>query len=148
MVVQFVGFLGAYRNPGILDPLVAGTLGAMLTTWVTFVPCFLWIFLGAPYIESLRGNRALSAALSAITAAVVGVILNLAVWFALHVLFGTVDEIHTLGATLHVPVLSTLDPGALVLTVAALIAIIQFKVGMLRTLAVSAIIGMGYQLLF
>ena len=148
MVVQFVGFLGAYRNPGVLDPVVAGTLGAMLTTWVTFVPCFLWIFLGAPYMESLRGNRTLSAALSAITAAVVGVVLNLAVWFALHVLFGTVNEIHTLGATLHVPVLSTLDPGALVLTVAALIAIIKFKVGMLPTLAVSAIIGTGYQLLF
>ena len=87
MVVQFVGFMGAYRDPGTLQPMIAGTLGGMLTTWVTFVPCFLWIFLGAPFVEGLRGNRALGGALAAITAAVVGVILNLAIWFALHVLF-------------------------------------------------------------
>ena len=87
MLVQFDGFMGAYRNPGLLDPMLAGVLGAALTTWVTFVPCFLWIFLGGPYIESLRGNNSLSAALSAITAAIVGVILNLAVWFGLHVAF-------------------------------------------------------------
>ena len=87
MVVQFVGFLGAFRHPGPFDPLLAGVLGAALTTWVTFVPCFLWIFLGAPYVERLRRNRALSAALSAITAAVVGVVLNLAIWFGLHVVF-------------------------------------------------------------
>ena len=92
MVVQFVGFMGAYRNPGTLDPILAGTLGAALTTWVTFVPCFLWIFLGAPNIEALRGNKALTAALSGITAAVVGVILNLAIWFGLHVIFGEVGE--------------------------------------------------------
>lgn len=146
MVVQFVGFLGAYRNPGTLDPLLAGTLGAMLTTWVTFVPCFLWIFLGAPYIETLRGNRALGAALSTITAAVVGVILNLAVWFALHVMFGTVNELHAYGATLYVPDLATLEPGSLVLTIAALVAMLHFKVGMLPTLAVSALAGMVYQL--
>ena len=85
MVVQFVGFMGAYRNPGMLDPMLAGMLGAAITTWVTFVPCFLWIFLGAPYIEALRGNKSLSAALSTITAAIVGVVLNLAVWFAIHV---------------------------------------------------------------
>ncbi|MEX2516915.1 MAG: chromate efflux transporter, partial [Gammaproteobacteria bacterium] len=91
-VVQFVGFMGAYRLPGELNPLVAGTFGAILTTWVTFVPCFLWIFLGAPYVEALRGNQALSAALRGITAAVVGVILNLALWFALHVLFADLDE--------------------------------------------------------
>ena len=96
-VVQFVGFMGAYRNPGTLDPLLAGVLGSILTTWVTFVPCFFWIFLGAPYIEYLRGNKSLSSALSAITATIVGVILNLAVWFSLHTLFGTVDEITKLG---------------------------------------------------
>jgi chromate transporter len=147
MVVQFVGFLGAYRNPGMLDPLLAGTLGALLTTWVTFVPCFLWIFLGAPYIERLRGNRALSAALSAITAAVVGVILNLAIWFALHVIFGSVDEVHAFGATLHVPDFTTLNPGALVLTVAALVAMLRYKIGMGPTLAVSALLGTAYELL-
>ncbi len=94
MVVQFVGFVGAWNQPGNLSPLVAASLGAAITTWVTFVPCFLWIFLGAPYIERLRGSGRLSAALSAITAAVVGVVLNLAVWFGLHVIFpkpGAVD---------------------------------------------------------
>ena len=89
MVVQFVAFLGAYRNPGDLDPWVAAVLGALLTTWVTFVPSFLFIFLGAPYVERLRGNRALGAALTAITAAVVGVIANLALYFTTHTLFGT-----------------------------------------------------------
>ena len=93
MVVQFVGFLGAYREPGATRPARWPRRWARsLTTWVTFVPCFLWIFLGAPFIERLRGNAALSGALSAITAAVVGVILNLAIWFALHVLFRTVVE--------------------------------------------------------
>ncbi|MCB1229968.1 MAG: chromate efflux transporter [Verrucomicrobiae bacterium] len=87
MVVQFVGFVGAWQHPGGLDSLVAGTLGALMTTWVTFVPCFLWIFLGAPFIERLHGHAGLTGALSAITAAVVGVILNLAIWFGFHVLF-------------------------------------------------------------
>jgi chromate transporter len=87
MVVQFVGFMGAWQHPEGLSPLLAATLGALLTTWVTFVPCFLWIFLGGPHIERLRGNVRLTAALSAITAAVVGVVLNLAVWFSLRVFF-------------------------------------------------------------
>lgn len=94
MVLQFVGFVGAWNHPGSLSPVLAGTLGAVVTTWVTFLPCFLWIFLGAPHIEALRGNKHLTAALSAITAAVVGVVLNLAIWFGLHVLFpspGVVD---------------------------------------------------------
>ena len=86
-MVQFVGFLAAYQIAGGAHPLLAGVLGALLTVWVTFVPCFLWIFLGAPYIEALRGNVALASALAAITAAVVGVIANLALWFATHVLF-------------------------------------------------------------
>ena len=81
MVLQFVGFMAAYRNPGLLQPLLAGTFGGLLATWVTFTPCFLWIFAGAPFIENLRGNKGLNAAFSAITAAVVGVILNLAIWF-------------------------------------------------------------------
>ncbi|MGH7599540.1 MAG: chromate efflux transporter [bacterium] len=94
MVLQFVGFLGAWHHPGNLSPLVAATLGAFITTWTTFLPCFLWIFLGAPHIEQLRGNKNLTSALSSITAAVVGVVLNLAIWFGLHVLFpseGVVD---------------------------------------------------------
>jgi chromate transporter len=94
MVTQFVGFLGGWNHPGPLPPIAAATLGALVTTWTTFTPCFLWIFLGGPYIEKLRGNEALTTALSAVTAAVVGVVLNLAVWFGLHVIFpgnGMVD---------------------------------------------------------
>ena len=87
MVLQFVGFMGGWQHPQGLPPLLAATLGALMTTWATFTPCFLWIFLGGPYIEKLRGNMKLTAALSAVTAAVVGVILNLAVWFALNALF-------------------------------------------------------------
>lgn len=93
MVLQFVGFLGAWNQPGNLPPLLAATLGALVTTWATFAPCFLWIFAGAPYIERLRNNAALSSALAGITAAVVGVILNLAVWFALHVIFPSPSQI-------------------------------------------------------
>lgn len=146
MVVQFVGFMGAFRNPGMLDPMLAGLLGAMITTWVTFVPCFLWIFLGAPYIEALRGNRSLSAALSAITAAVVGVVLNLAVWFGLHVVFAEVKEVQMLAMTLHVPVWETVDVVALSLAVAALIAMLRYKLGMIPTLAISAVFGTIYKM--
>jgi chromate transporter len=146
MVVQFVGFMGAYRNPGMLDPMFAGFLGAMITTWVTFVPCFLWIFLGGPYIEALRGNRSLSAALSAITAAVVGVIMNLAVWFGLHVVFGKVNEVQAAGMTLQIPVWKTLDGAALILAAAALVAMLRFKIGMIPTLAFSATIGAVYKM--
>ena len=87
MVLQFVGFLGGWNHPDNLPPVLAATLGALITTWTTFVPCFLWVFLGAPYIEKLRGAKQLTAALSTVTAAVVGVILNLAVWFGVHVIF-------------------------------------------------------------
>ncbi len=147
MVVQFVGFMGAYRDPGTLHPMIAGTLGGMLTTWVTFVPCFLWIFLGAPFVEGLRGNRALGGALAAITAAVVGVILNLAVWFALHVLFAEVNEIRLPGATLDVPVPGSLRVASLVLTTGALLAVFRFKAGMIPTLAACAALGVAYHLL-
>lgn len=147
-VVQFVGFMGAYRQPGGLEPWVAGTLGAVVTTWVTFVPCFLWIFLGAPYIESLRGNRRLSAALSAITAAVVGVVLNLAIWFALHVLFGDVAEHHgPLGVRLLVPDLRTIDWLAMAICASSIVAILRFGVGMLPVLATSALIGIAAEVL-
>jgi chromate transporter len=121
-VVQFVGFMGAYRDPGTLDPMLAATLGAVLTTWVTFVPSFLWIFLGAPFIEALRDNSALTGALSAITAAVVGVIMNLAIWFALHVLFGQLVEWQGYGMTLNIPVWDTVRVPAVLLTVAAMFA--------------------------
>ena len=97
MVVQFVGFMAAFRESSGLSPMLAGTLGGLLATWVTFTPCFLWIFVGAPYIEALRGNKALAGALSAITAAVVGVILNLSIWFALHTLFRQTFPSHGFG---------------------------------------------------
>jgi chromate transporter len=148
MVVQFVGFMGAFRDPGSLPPMLAGTLSGLLTTWVTFVPCFLWIFLGAPFIEALRGNKALGGALSAITAAVVGVILNLAIWFALHVLFREVVEVDALGMTLDVPVWRTVNIASLVLTVAAVLAVLRFKIGMITTLATCAGLGVLLHLAF
>lgn len=141
MVTQFVGFLGAYRESGSLNPLVAATLGAVLTTWVTFVPCFLWIFLGAPFVERLRGKQALSAALAGITAAVVGVVLNLAIWFGLHALFGRVEERPFLRGTLEVPIWTTVNIAALILTVAAAVAIFRFKAGILPVLGACAGIG-------
>ena len=142
-VVQFVGFMGCYRNPGPLHPMVAGTLGAILTTWVTFVPCFLWIFLGAPYIESLRGNRRLSATLSAITAAVVGVVLNLAVWFALHVLFSMVHTVPVPpGVALLVPVWGTISLPAALISLGAFVALFRFKLGMLPVLGTSTVAGL------
>ncbi|MER9874511.1 chromate efflux transporter [Mesorhizobium sp. M0195] len=144
MVTQFVGFMGAYRAPGVLNALVAGTLGGLLTTWVTFVPCFLWIFLGAPYIETMRSNKALSAALSTITAAVVGVILNLAVWFALHVLFRDLHQVDLLGMRLDVPVLGSINIPSLLLTLGAMLAVFRFKVGVIPVLAACSILGVLY----
>ncbi len=140
-VVQFVGFMGAYRADLGIDPLLAGVLGAILTTWVTFVPCFLWIFLGAPYIEYLRGNHRLTSALSAITAAVVGVILNLAVWFSLHVVFADVGETHLLGVRLYTPDVASIDPYAAGIAAASFLAIFKLRWSMLRTLGVSAAAG-------
>lgn len=135
MVVQFVGFMAAFREASGLSPMLAGTLGGLLATWVTFVPCFLWIFAGAPYVEALRGNKALAGALSAITAAVVGVILNLSIWFALHTLFHQTVPVHGFGLSFDAPVPSSVDPAALVLSLAAAIAIFRFNVGMLVVLA-------------
>jgi chromate transporter len=141
MVVQFVAFLGAFRNAGPLNPWVAAVAGALLTTWVTFVPCFVFIFLGAPYVERLRGNHSLTAALSGVTAAVVGVIANLALFFALHTLFATTatsdwGPIHVL-----VPEPATLRPLALVITVAAALMIFWWRWPVLRTLGVCAFLG-------
>ncbi|RFB91556.1 chromate transporter [Rhizobium leguminosarum bv. trifolii] len=146
MVLQFVGFMGAYRNPGSLDPMLAATLAAILTTWVTFVPCFLWIFLGAPFIEKLRGNVALAGAMSAITAAVVGVILNLAIWFGLHTLFAEVATVHLGGLRLDIPVLQSAVPAAMALSAAAAIAIFRFKTSVITTLLACAISGMLWTL--
>jgi chromate transporter len=141
MVLQFVGFMAAFRDPGGLSPLVAGTLGGLLATWVTFTPCFLWIFLGAPFIEQIRGNKALSGALSAITAAVVGVILNLAIWFAIHTVFAEVRPVQWGPLAFEAPVLSSVRVWALLLSVAAIVAMFRFKVGMIPTLVACSAAG-------
>ena len=144
MVTQFVGFLAAYRAPGALDPLMAATLGGLLTTWVTFTPCFLWIFFGAPFVEVLRANKALSAALGAITAAVVGVILNLAVWFGLQVLFAARTPVQWLGAMVDLPVLASANLPSIALAAAAAIAVFRFKVGMVPVLLACSLAGIAY----
>lgn len=142
LVVQFVGFMGAYRAPGSLPPLVAGTLGAIVTVWVTFVPCFLWILLGAPWVEALRENRSLERALTGVSAAVVGVVANLSIWFAAHVLFTDVAERHVGPLRLLVPDLGSLDPVALGLSAMAIAAVIGTKLGPFRVLGASAAIGL------
>ena len=146
LVLTYVGFLGAYRDPGTLDPLLAGVLGATLSTWVTFVPCFLWIFLGAPYIERLRNNRWITAALNGITAAVVGVILNLSLWFALHVLFKEVGQWQGFGLSLPAPRWDSLDAAALLLGAGAMLALLRFHVGLIRTLLACAGFGLALKL--
>jgi len=148
LVVQFVGFLGAYRHPGTLSPMLAGILGAGVTVWVTFVPCFLWILLGAPYIEALRGHRSLHAALSAITAAVVGVILNLSLWFGLHVVFREVAESHLGPLRLWIPNVASVDPAAGILATLAMLAMFRFEWGLPKTLALSALLGAAWKLSF
>jgi len=146
MVTQFVGFMAAFRDPGALHPMLAGMLGGLLTTWVTFTPCFLWIFLGAPFIERLRGNKALNGALAAITAAVVGVILNLAVWFALHTWFRETRPLRIMGAGFDAPVLTSLDAWALALSAGALVAVFRFSVGMIPTLLACSLAGTALHL--
>ncbi|NUO71680.1 MAG: chromate efflux transporter [Frateuria sp.] len=141
MVVQFVAFLGAYYHQSGLSPMAAGIAGSVLTTWVTFAPCFLWIFLGAPYIEALRSNRALHAALSAITAAVVGVVLNLSVWFTLHTVFARVGERQYGWLHLENPAWSTLQWPSALIAAAAMLAMLRFKVGMGWVLAASGLAG-------
>ena len=131
MVLQFVGFLGAWHQPGNLTPLLAATLGAVITTWTTFVPCFLWIFLGAPYVEKLRGNESLTSALSTVTAAVVGVILNLAVWFGLHVIFPTTGHV---------------DWFALVICAVAFVGMLRWQWNIVPVVLGSGLLGLTYTL--
>jgi chromate transporter len=143
MVLQFVGFMAAYRDPGSFSPMVAGTLGGLLATWVTFTPCFLWIFLGAPFVETLRGNKAIAGALAAITAAVCGVILNLATWFAIHTIFRSVVSVRDYGFSFDAPVPASANLWALALSVTAVLAIFRFKIGMIWTLAGSCAAGIA-----
>jgi chromate transporter len=142
LVTQFVGFAAAFREPGSMPPALAGILGGLLTTWVTFVPCFLWIFIGAPYMERLRRNARLSAALSGVTAAVVGVILNLALWFSLHVLFAEVEPIEFAGALLERPVMASIRGTSVLLTLIAALAVFRFRASVLTTLALTGCLGM------
>jgi chromate transporter len=132
MVVQFVGFVGAWQHPDGLSPLLAASLGALITTWTTFTPCFLWVFLGGPHIEQLRGNQTLASALSTITAAVVGVILNLAVWFALHVFF---------------PKTGVIDWFAIVLSAVALVGMLRWKWNVIAVVFGFGALGLIYHLL-
>jgi chromate transporter len=148
LVTQFVGFLAAYGNPAPFTPLVAGIVAAALTTWVTFTPSIMWIFAGAPYIERLRSDRRLSGALAAITAAVVGVILNLTVWFALHVLFGQVTERHAGWLRWY-----AFDPLALDLkaaTLAVIAGMLAFVLhrGLIEVVVVMAALGIATRLVF
>ena len=144
MVVQFVGFMGAFRNPGPFTPLVAGIIGSCITTWVTFVPCFFWILLGAPYVERLRENKLIRSALSAITAAVVGVVLNLGIWFSMHTLFGAVSTLNFYGMRLQVPDLATLSAAEFVIAILAGLITFYWKKGMLLTLAISICTGAAW----
>ncbi len=154
MVLQFVAYVGAFRQPGALDPTTAGVLASLLAAWVTFVPCFMWIFLGAPFMEAIRGRATLTAALSCITAAVVGVVLSLAVWFAVNTLFGTVSDRVWLVAgspraalTIPVPDWGTLNGAALTIALVATALVFMFKRGVLVTLAVCAALGIAWRLL-
>lgn len=147
MVTQFVGFMGAFREATGLSPLMAGTLGGLLTTWVTFTPCFLWVFLGAPFVEGLRDSKIMTAALTAITAAVVGVILNLAVWFGLHVVFDEVRTLTSFGLDLDVPVWSSANSAAVVLVLAAFVAAFRLRLGPVPVLAGCALAGSAFALL-
>ena len=145
MVTEFVGFLGAYRFPGGMDPVVAGVLGATVTVWATFAPCFLWIFLGAPYIERLRGNRSLNAALGAVTAAVVGVIFNLAVTFAIAALFEEVVQRHLLVFTFPVPEPASVDGFAIALAAIAFVGLWRYRWNVLWVVGGSAVAGLAYR---
>ncbi|WP_372727657.1 chromate efflux transporter [Nocardioides sp.] len=147
MVVQFVAFLGAYRNPGDLDPWLAGVLGSLLTVWVTFVPCFVFIFLGAPYVERLRDSARLASALTGVMAAVVGVIANLAVYFAVHTLFARTRSITSGPLDLVLPVWSSYQWSVIAVLGLALVLVFRLKWSVLRTLGVCALAGLGLSLL-
>lgn len=145
-VVQFVGFMGAFRNAGALDPVLAGVLASVLVTWVTFLPSFLFIFTGAPYIEQLRGNKSLTTALSGITAAVVGVILNLGIWFSIHTLFGEVNNMESGLLKIPLPNLLTIDWGVFFITLIAFFLYFKLKWDMLKTIGSCVVIGVLWKL--
>ncbi|HKX79123.1 MAG TPA: chromate efflux transporter [Novosphingobium sp.] len=142
MVTQYVGFLAAFRAPEPFSPIMAGVLGAALTTWVTFVPCFLWIFAFAPWIERLEHAKRLKGGLAALTAAVVGVIANLSVWFLIHVLFAQVAEKRLGPVLLHVPEWSSFDWRAALLAALSALLIFVARRNVIEVLAVAAFGGL------
>ncbi len=148
MVTEFVGFVGAYQNPGSLDPELAGVLGAVVTTWATFAPCFLWIFLGAPFIERLRGNERLTEALSTITAAIVGVVLNLAVWFAIQTLFDRVRKVTVFGGPIPVPVWSSVVWFAVIVAAVSFVGLWRLRWKVSPVVLASAAAGLVYEMVF
>lgn len=145
MVLQFVGFMAAFRDAGAA-PLLSGSLGGLLATWVTFAPCFAWIFLGAPHMERLRHNRGLAGALAAVTAAVVGVILNLALWFGMHVIFTEISPLSLGPLSLDLPRLASVDPAAAALSVLAILAVLVLRTGLATTLLGAALLGVALHL--
>lgn len=146
MVTEFVGFVGAYQNPSGLDPVVAGVLGAIVVTWATFAPCFLWIFLGAPFIEHLRANQRITEALSAITAAIVGVVLNLALWFGIQTLFAQVRDVEVFGGPIPVPVWSSVVWFAVVVATISFVGLWKFRWKVIPVVVASAAAGLVYKL--
>jgi chromate transporter len=142
LVLQFVGFLAGWNHGGLL----AGVAGALLAVWVTFAPCFAWIFLGAPYVERLHGVERLKGALAGVTAAVVGVIANLALWFGLRVLFARMETVQAGPVALSLPDPLSLLPGALALTALAGACLFPLKLGVVRTLAVTAAAGLAVRM--
>jgi chromate transporter len=146
-VTQFVAFLGAWRDPAPLSPLASGILGSMLATWVTFTVPMLLIFIGAPFVEQLRANRRLSGALNAITAAVVGVILNLTLWFVLHVLFADVQEMRAGPLRWYAFDPLAIDLKAAGLALVAAVLAFRFHRGLLQMVAIMAALGIAVRLL-
>ncbi len=146
LVLQFVGFLAGYRAPGPLTGMLGGLAASILTLWVTFAPCFAFVFLGAPLIERLQNNRALSGALAAITAGIVGVIANLAVWFALHALFRETIPVRAVCLFFDAPVLASLDPWALLLSLLAAFTLLRLNLGVIRTLVICSAASVGLHL--
>jgi chromate transporter len=142
LVLQFVGFLAGFRAPDALSGVPGGIAASMLTLWVTFGPCFAFVFLGAPLVERLRSNQSIAGALAAVTASVVGVIANLAVWFALHVLFRDHIALGTGPLTFDLPVLASLDFAALGLAALAAVCLFRLKRGVLQTLGITALAGL------
>jgi chromate transporter len=147
MVVQFVGFMGAYRDPGSLDPWVAGVLASVLVTWVTFVPCYVFVFLGAPHMESLRGNLRVAAALRGVMAAVVGVIANLSLFFAVHTFFDEVRDVDRGPVSFDLPVWSSIDGRALVIAVFAGVLVVRWRWSILRVIGACALVGGAWHLI-